>query len=165
MTPLQVKTLVICTIFVSFAGADVVAGADGLIADEDGHFLHDEGGGLTEHEIALNKAEEDGAKHPDEPYVATPEMLKRHEGQPLTANDEPVVEAHKYDWDAIDADEDTKHSAQEIRTFHLAEFKAQKPNLSDEEVTLQVDQLVAHVMTKDANQDGLLTREELHAEL
>ena len=93
--------------------------------------------------------------------LATPEMLAQHEGQPLTADDEPVVEAHKYDWAHIDQDEDKKHTVAELRKWHLKEFEEKKPELSKAEREKRVDELVEFLLTKDSDGDGLLTHEEV----
>ena len=128
--------------------------------------INDEvGRDLSPERIAELKAEEEAElatrRQGEEPYVATPEMLAQHEGQPLTADDEPVVEAHKYDWAHIDQDEDKKHTVAELRKWHLKEFEEKKPELSKAEREKRVDELVEFLLTKDSDGDGLLTHEEV----
>ena len=73
-----------------------------------------------------------------------------------------VPKAYKYDWFAIDGqDGDLRHSVEEIRAFHAAEFKQKKPNMLADEREQKVDELVTYIFDKyDLDHDGYVTKDE-----
>ena len=54
-----------------------------------------------------------------------------------------------------------RHSIEEIRAFHTAEFKRKKPNIPADERERKVDELVTYIFSQyDLDHDGYVTKDE-----